>query len=155
MWNYMIHIIRNDAFKPAHFDLFDEKYISVDNVASFFGCQLVQAIKGLPSVNNCWSTRNALDAFGSAKERMPCGAFSDMQRCMHFADDWEEKEGDVWNNYFTDVKVELPGEVAHHSRKFAIIKDAFIKQWKEAMIFRWQLTMDKSLTPGWHHGPIT
>jgi hypothetical protein len=27
MRNYMIHIIRNDVFKPAHFDLFNEKYI--------------------------------------------------------------------------------------------------------------------------------
>ncbi len=155
MQNYKIHIIRNDASKPAHFDTFNEKFISVDYVARFFGCQLVQAIKSLPSVDNCWSTRKALDAVGIAKESMPCGAFSDMQRCIHFADDWEEKEGDVWNDYFTDVKVKSPSEVAHHCCKFAIIEDAFNKRWKEAMIFRWQLTMDESQTTGWYHGPIT
>jgi hypothetical protein len=53
------------------------------------------------------------------------------------------------------VKVESPGEVAHHHQKFAIIEDAFNKQWKEAMIFGWWLMMDKSQTPGWYHGPIT
>jgi hypothetical protein len=45
---------------------------------------------------------------------MLCGAFSDMQWCMHFAEDWEENEGDVWNNYYTDEKVDSPTEVAHH-----------------------------------------
>jgi hypothetical protein len=148
-------IIQNDAFKPAHFDPFNEKYISADNVACFFGCQLVQTIKGLPSVDDCWSTCKALDAVGIAKESMPCGAFSDMQRCMHFADNWEEKEGDVWNDYFTDVNVELPTVVAHHCCKFAIIEDAFNEQWKEAVIFGQWLMMDKSQTLGWYHGPIT
>ena len=123
----MIFIVRNGLFKPNHFDPFDEKHISADHVAHFFGCQLAWAIKGLPSVNNCWSTCEALDAFGTAKESMPCGAFSDMQQCRHFADDWEEKEGDVWNDYLTDVKVELPTEVAHHCCKLAIIEDAFNK----------------------------
>jgi len=45
---------------------------------------------------------------------MPRSAFSGMQWCMHFADDWEEKEGDVWNNHYTDEKVDLPTEVVHH-----------------------------------------
>jgi hypothetical protein len=132
-----------------------KKYISVDNVAHFFGCQLVRGIKGLPSVNDCWSTRKALDAVGTAKNSMFHGAFSDMHRCMHFADNWEETEGDVWKDYFTDVKVELPTEVAHHRCKFAIIEDAFNKQWKEAVTFGQLLTMDESQTPGWYHGPIT
>ncbi len=98
MQNYMIPIIQNDAFKPAHFDPFDEKYISADNVARFFGCQLGRAIKGLPSVDNCWSTREALDAVRTAKENMPCGAFPDMQQCMYVTDDWEENKGDVWTS---------------------------------------------------------
>ncbi len=146
MWNYMIHIIRNDAFKPAHFDPLDEKYITADNIARFLRCQLVQVIMGLPSVDNCWSTREALDAVGTAKKSMPHGAISDMQQCMHFSDNWEEKEGDVWNNCFTDVKVESPTEVVHHQCKFGIIEDAFNKQWKEAMNFIQRLRMDKSQT---------
>lgn len=73
MRKYMIHIMK------AYFDPMDEKYIQADQVACFFGCQLVRVIKGLPSVDDCWSTREALDAVRTAKESMPCGVFSDMQ----------------------------------------------------------------------------
>jgi hypothetical protein len=37
----------------------------------------------------------------------------------------------------------------------AIIEDAFNEQWKAALIFERQLTMDESRTPGWYHCPIT
>ena len=154
MRNYMIHIMKDMAFKPSHFDPYDEKHIKADHVTRFFGCQLVRAIKGLPSVKDCWSTRESLDAVGTAKESLPRGAFTDMQRCMHFADDWEEEE-EAWNDYFTDVKVESPLDVAHHRRKFAIVEDAFNARWKEAVIFGRRLTMDESRTPGWYHGPTT
>ncbi len=53
MRNYMIHIMKDTAFNPAHFDPYDEKNITTDHVARFFGCQLVRAIKGLPSVADC------------------------------------------------------------------------------------------------------
>ena len=81
MWNHMIFIIIDGTFKPSHCDPFDEIIISVDHVARFFGCQLVRAIKGLLSVDSCWSTRKALDAVETAKESMPCGAFSDSGAC--------------------------------------------------------------------------
>ncbi|KAL3798584.1 hypothetical protein ACHAW5_000574 [Stephanodiscus triporus] len=155
MQNYMIHIMKDELFRPRYFDPMDKKYTQADHVARFFGCQLVRAIKGLSSVNNCWSTHEALDAVGTAKESMPRGAFSDMQQCMHFADDWEEEDKEVWDDYFGDVKVESPSDVAHHCRKFAIVEDAFDVRWKTAVIFRWRLTMDESCTPGWYHGPIT
>ena len=67
MRNYMIHIMKNEMFLLAYFDPMDEKYIQVDQVTCFFGCQLVRAIKGLPSVDHCWSTCEALDAVGTAK----------------------------------------------------------------------------------------
>jgi len=154
MRNYMMHIMKDNSFSPMYFDPMDEKYIQPDHVARFFGCQLVRAIKGLPSVKDCWSTRESLDAVGTAKESMPWGAFSDMQRCMHFADDWEEVK-EVWDDYFTDVKIELPSDVAHHRHKFAIIEDAFNVQWKATVIFGRRLKMDESRTPCWYHGPIT
>ena len=52
---------------------------------------------------------------------------------MHFTDDWEE-EGDVWDDYFTDVKVESPMDVAHHHRTFAVVEDAFNVRSKAAVI---------------------
>jgi hypothetical protein len=122
---YMMEIMRKQAFRPEHYDPFDEGYTMADHVARFFGCQLVHAIKGLPSVNDCWSTRELLNAIGMAKESMPCGAFSDMQWCMHFADDWDEEDGDVWEDNFVEAKVDSPIDVAHHRQKFSIVEDAF------------------------------
>ena len=155
MRNYMIQIIRKHAFSPEYFDPYDEKIITADNVARFFGCQLVRAIKGLPSVRDCWSTRESLDAIGTAKESMPRAAFSDMQRCMHFADDWEEEDREVWGDNFVDKKFESPIDIANHRRKFGVVEDAFNARWKAAVIFGRRLTMDESRTPGWYHGPIT
>ena len=44
----MLHITRVKGIKPAFYDPLDEKYITANHVARFFGCQLVRAIKGLP-----------------------------------------------------------------------------------------------------------
>ena len=146
--------MKDDHFLPSHFDPMDEKYIQADHVARFFRCQLVRAIKGLPSVDDCWSTLGALDAVGTAMESMPCRAFSDMKRCMHFADDGEE-EGDAWDDYFTDVKVELLMDMVKHCCKFVIIEDAFNVRSKVSVICGCLLTMGESHTPGWYHGPLT
>jgi hypothetical protein len=73
---------------------------------------------------------------------------------MHYGDDWEEEEGDVWNDFFTEVMVESPPEVVNCCCKFAIVEDAFNTRWKTAMIFRWWLTMNESCTTGWYHGSI-
>jgi hypothetical protein len=134
MRNYMMHIMKDDSFSPCYFDPMDEKNIQPDHVARFFECQLVCAINGLPLVDDCWSTRESLDAVGTAKESMPCSAFSEMQGCMHFADNGEENK-EVWEDYFTDAKIELPLDVAHHWCKFVIIEDAFNARWKAAVIF--------------------
>jgi hypothetical protein len=142
----MIKIISKSAFKASYFDLMDEKYITADQVARFFGCQLQCAIKGLPSVDNCWSTCKLLDAVRTAKESTPCDAFYDLIRYMHFVDDWEDEKGDEWGNTYGDVKIDTPADVAHHCCKFAIVEDAFKARWKTAMIFGWRLTMDESQT---------
>jgi hypothetical protein len=78
-----------------------------------------------------------------------------MQQCMHFAVDWEEEDKEVWDDYFGDVKVESPPDVAHHRRKFAIVENAFNGKLKVVVIFGRRLTMDESHTPGWYNGPIT
>ena len=104
----------------------------------------MRAIKGLPLIEDCWSTHEALDAIGTAKESMPGGAFTDMHRCMHFANDWDEEDGDIWVDSFTDSKIESPAECAWHCRKFAIVEDAFNWCWKEAVTSGQRLTMDES-----------
>ncbi len=90
-----------------------------------------------------------------AKESMPRGAFFNMHWCMHFADDWEEEDGEIWIDSFADGKVESNAECAWHRQKFAIVKDACNRHWKEAVTSGRRLTMDESRTPGWYHGPIT
>jgi hypothetical protein len=84
--NYIIQIMRKRAFKPEHSNPFDKKCVTADHIACFYGYQLVHVIKGLPLVEDCWSTCKALDAIGTAKESMPCRVFLKNQRCMQFAE---------------------------------------------------------------------
>ncbi len=135
MINDMIQIIQNSTYRLSYSDPMNEKYITADHVACFFGCQLVRAIKGLLSIDDCWSTCELLDAVGTAKESMPCVAFYDMMQCMHFADDWEDEDGDEWEDTYGDMNINSPADVAHHCCKFAIIEDAFNARWKAAVIF--------------------
>ncbi len=151
----MIQIMRECAFRPEHYNLYDKNHITANHVAHFFGCQLVRVLRGLLSVKDCWSTRDFFNAIGIPKESMLRGAFLDMQWCMHFANDCKEKEGEVWGKNFVNEKLELPISATHHWREYAIIEDAFNEQWKAAVIFGQQLMMDKSCTPGWYKGPIT
>ncbi len=44
MQNYMIRIIWKGAFSPEYYDPYNEKFITADHVARFFGCQLVRSI---------------------------------------------------------------------------------------------------------------
>ena len=44
-----------------------KKHITADHVVLFFGCQLVHAIKGLPSIDDCWNTCKALNALEQQK----------------------------------------------------------------------------------------
>ena len=151
----MVQIMKDQSYRPCHFDPMDKKDFQVDHIARFFWCQLTRAIKWLTSIEDCWSTCKALDAVGAAKMRMPWGAFSDMQGCMYFADNWEEEDGVVSTDMFADVKVEVQWGVAHHCSKFAIVEDAFNAKWKATVIFGRRLTIDESCISGWYKGPIT
>jgi hypothetical protein len=154
MRNYMMEKMRKQAFCPEHYDPFDKRYITDNHIAQFYGCQLVHTTKGLPLVDNCWSTCKSLYAIRMAKESMPCRAFSDMQWCMHFGDDWDKEDGDVWEDNFVNAKVDLTMDVAHHCWKFGIMEDAVNGHWKVVVIFGLWLTIDKSPMPGWYKGPI-
>jgi hypothetical protein len=55
---------------------------------------------------------------------MPCRGFLDMQHCMHFADNWEEEGGEVWDEKFVGKKVESPIEVANHCQNYVVVEDA-------------------------------
>ena len=64
-------------------------------------------------------------------ESMTKNAFEDMYRCLHFSDDWDADEGDKWDELYSDKKMSSPDNTARHRCKFAMIEDAFNRQWKE------------------------
>jgi hypothetical protein len=78
MQNYMLHIISSSDWKPKYFCPAKEKYITAEDVARFFGCQLARSLRGNPSIEWTWSTREALDAIGTCMECMPRCAFEDI-----------------------------------------------------------------------------
>jgi hypothetical protein len=71
MQNYMLHVISLSHWKPTYFCPAEEKYITAEDVAWFFGCQLARSLRGNPSIERTWSTREALDAIGTCMECMP------------------------------------------------------------------------------------
>ena len=78
MRNYMIHIMRSKAFTPRFFDPPAGIVITGDNVARFFGCQMGRMLRGFPSINATWSTRESLTAIGPVMESMPKNVFQDI-----------------------------------------------------------------------------
>ena len=151
--NYMTHLIRTQGYTPTYFKPEDDKVVLGDHIACFFGVQIARMLRGFPSIRDTWSTREALFAIGMAAESMPRGAFEDINRCFHFADDWDEPENENWEDIYLDDKHKSPA-AAKHRRKFAIIEDAHNAAWKLHIKFGKDLTYDESRCAGWYPGPI-
>ncbi|KAL7527926.1 hypothetical protein ACHAXR_002197 [Thalassiosira sp. AJA248-18] len=113
-------------------------------------------LRGFPSIVETWCTRESLDAVGAVKESMPKDAYTDMYRCMHFSDDWDEEDGDIpWENVYADVKYEPSPDVERHRQKYEHIEDGFNQRWKECVNFgRWNTT-DERRVAGWYKSGIT
>ncbi len=91
---------------------------------------------------------------------MPKDAYQDMDRCMHFSDDWEEdwdvEEGtDESEKFYGDKKFTPPPDVERHRQKFEHIEDGFNRRWKECVIFGRWTTADESRVAGWYNSSIT
>jgi hypothetical protein len=129
MHNYLIHIIKNEVYKPCHYNPQDGITITADYVAQFFGCQLVRGLKGMPLIIDCWSTRKLLDTIGTVKESIPLGCFQDIYQCLHFADNMADEEDKICEDTYTNEKHELPRCACHCQKNFSI-KDGFNKRWK-------------------------
>jgi hypothetical protein len=102
MRNYMLHSIKDKGRTPLYYRPADGKDISADDVARFFGCQLARSLRGNPSIQRTWSTRELLDAIGTCMECMPKNAFQDIYTCLHFDDNWDG--GDEWDDMYADSK---------------------------------------------------
>ena len=72
----------------------------------------------------------------SEQQRRVCRrVFSGMQQCMHFADNWEEEDKEIWDDYFSNMRIGLLLNVAHRWRKLEIIVDAFNARWTVVVMF--------------------
>jgi hypothetical protein len=153
MCNFMLHSIKDKGWTPMYYRPADEKVISADDVARFFGYQLARSLRGNPLIQRTWSTRESLDAIGTCMECMPKNAFQDVYTCLHFDDEWD---GDnKWGDVYGDSKKCSPEGTAKHCQKFSVFEDGFNRQWKECTIFGRWLTFDESRVAGWYHSPIT
>jgi hypothetical protein len=56
MRNYMIHIIKNEGYKPRFYNPQGGITILADHVACFCCCQHCHGRKGMQSIVDCWST---------------------------------------------------------------------------------------------------
>ena len=160
MRNYMIHIMRTKGYKPKYYnptpvEECNKVTIDADHVARFFGCQMARMLRGFPSIEETWSTRESLDAVGSVKDCMPQDAFKDIHRCMHFSDDWELEEDETWEDIYPDAQHEPSSDVAKHRRKFEHIEHGFNERWKACVNFGKWMTADESRVAGWYRSGIT
>ncbi len=75
MHNYMAHSIKLKGWAPCYYCPADGKVIVADDIACFFGCQIARSLRGNPSTNHTWLTREPLDVIGMCMESMPKMAF--------------------------------------------------------------------------------
>ena len=87
MRNYMMHIVQHDGYNPRFYKPKEDHVILANHVARFFGCQHARMMKGHPSIEHSWNTRDSLKHVGLYAKIMPMDAFKDMHRCLCFADD--------------------------------------------------------------------
>jgi hypothetical protein len=102
MRNYMAHSIKSKGWTPCYYCPADGKVIIADDVACFFGCQITRSLRGNPSIDCTWSTREPLEAIGTCMESMPKMAFQDLFHCLHFDKDWDKD--DKWDKVYVDKK---------------------------------------------------
>eukprot|EP00956_Cyclotella_meneghiniana_P044101 scaffold301830_cov89-Cyclotella_meneghiniana.AAC.2 len=79
MRNYMLHIIRTKGFKPRYYNpMVDTKRIEAHHVARFYGVHMARMLRGFPSIEETWSSRESMDHIAPAAESMPKDAYIDM-----------------------------------------------------------------------------
>jgi len=151
--SYMLHIIRKLGWKPKYYKPSNDKVVLGTHIARFFGVQITRMLRGFPSIDDVWSTRESLFEIGVATESMPRDAFTDINRCLHFIDAWDEGDGEEWDDIYIDEKYEAP-PTAKHRTKFAIVEDAHNVRWKVVIKHGADSTYDETRCSGAYPGPI-
>ena len=107
-----------------------------DVVRRFFGCQMARSLRGLPSIEQCYDSREPLSHVASITESLQRDVYQACHACIHFST--EETEGDIW-----------------HSRKFSEVEEAFSARWQACVRGGRGITMDESRVAGWYHSGMT
>eukprot|EP00956_Cyclotella_meneghiniana_P043310 scaffold263758_cov139-Cyclotella_meneghiniana.AAC.1 len=151
MRNYMLHLIRHKGYKPKYYNPLVDRKIEEHHVARFYGVHMARMLRGFPSIEETWSSRESIDHIAPAAESMPKDAYIDMYRCMHFSDDWEVDENGeeaYWEDIHEDPRYEPSPEVERHRRKYEHIEDGYNRRWKEIVNFGRLITADESRVAG-------
>ncbi len=151
--SYMTYLMVRRNWKPWYYKPDEGLIILTDHIARFYGCQLARSNNGFPSIDDSWSMRDPLEAIGLLKECMPCDAFRDMYRCMHFNDDFDEELPDEWSDVYFDKKHSSPA-TARHRKKLSNVEDAICKRWKEYVNFGMWVTFNESRVAGWYNSAM-
>jgi hypothetical protein len=89
----MTHLLRSEDYKPCHYKLEEDRVVLGSHVAQLFGVQIARILRGFPSIEDTWPTRENLFAIIMAVESIPWAVFQDINQCLHFDDDWDEVDG--------------------------------------------------------------
>ena len=154
MHNYMMELVLHDGYNPRFYKPKDDYVILADHVARSFGCQHARMMKGHPSMEHSWSTRDSLFHVELCAKSMLLSAFMDVHRCLHFANDWEDDSDADWEDVCLNKKYEASA-TAKHRVQFGMVEDEFNKRWKELVTYGLHINFDKSKVVGWYKSSIT
>jgi hypothetical protein len=125
MRNYMKKRVLEDGWKPRYY--IGGKKITGDHVARFYGACLGKMLTGGRSIEQIFSTREIFDAVPSIQASMTKSALQDLTSCLHYSDDWDPKNDEVWDDIYEDPKVESEEGTASHRLKHGRLEDGYNK----------------------------
>jgi hypothetical protein len=112
MRNYMRKRVLEENYKPRYFT--GDKVITGDHVARFYDACLGRMLNGGRSIDQIFSTREIFDAVPSILQAaMTKGALQDLTTCLHYSNDWDPKDNNVWDDIYDDAKVVAPPSTHH------------------------------------------
>ena len=114
------------------------------HVARFIRCKAAQILRGFLSVDDIWDTRESLNTVGMANDALPQAAYIDIQRCLHFSDNWDDDSNTEWSDSYLDERDGLEVGAAHHCQKFCVLEDSFNTCYKRCVEPGEKTTFDKS-----------
>jgi hypothetical protein len=103
MTNYMRKRIVEDGWTPKYYT--ENKVITADNVARFYGSCLGKMLVGNRSIEQIFCTREIFNAVPSIQASMTKNALEDLNVCLHYSDDWEVMGDGDWDDIYDDPKV--------------------------------------------------